>query len=88
MQNIQSKKTMIVLFIILLALVAVVATVSAADTMTAAEASGLDSAVAMFDTQGTGRAPVNGLKGVDGPISGTDHRLISPWVIDPDDYLF
>ena len=75
-----SQKTMIILLVISLALVVAVATVSAADTMTAAEASGLDSAVASVDMQGA--------EGVDGPISGIDHRLISPWVIDPGDFLF
>ena len=76
------QKTMIVFLIILLALVMAVATVSAADAMTAAEASGLDSAIAAVDMQGAGHAPVDGLKGVRGPISGTDLRLFSPWCID------
>ena len=75
MHNIPNQKTMIVLLLILLALIAVVATVSAADTITAAEAFGLDSAVASVDMQGA--------EGVDGLTSGIDHRLISPWVIDP-----
>lgn len=75
MRIISSQKTMIVLLIILLALVMLVATVSAAETMTAAEAFGLDSAVASVDLQGA--------EGVNGPLSGVDHRLISPWVIDP-----
>ena len=78
-----SQKTMIVFLIILLALVMAVATVSAADTMTAAEASGLDSAIASVDMHGAERAPVYGLNGVHGPISSTDHRLFSPWAIDP-----
>ncbi len=88
MRNILRQKRMIVLLIILLALVAVVATVSATGTMTATEVSGLDSAVASADMQGAEGTSDYGFKGVDGPVSFNDHRLISPWVIDADDYIF
>lgn len=83
MHTILSQKTMIILLFILLALVVVVASVSAADLLSATEVSALDSAIVSADGHGAEGVPLYGLKGVGGPISGTDHRLISPWVIDP-----
>lgn len=69
-----SRKTTILLLVILLTLAIAVATVSAAGTMST-EVSGLDNAIAATDMQGEAGT-------VGGPISANIHRLISPWSID------
>jgi hypothetical protein len=64
-----SKKTVIVALVLLIALLAAVMTVSAADV------TGGDMTVAKVVPE-----CVEGFNLT--PISGTDHRLISPWAID------
>lgn len=64
-----SKKTIIVFLIVLLALFVAIMTVSAA------ELSSSDTALARADSYG-----YEGITTV--PVAGTDHRLISPWGID------
>jgi len=79
-----SYRTIIVLLVILLVMVAAAATVSAAESMSATNASGLGTAIAAVDIQGAEGVSVNGLQGVDGHISYTNYRLVSPWAIDHD----
>lgn len=65
-----STKVVIVVLVLLIALLAAVMTVSAADL------SGSEMAIAKVVPYGAEGLTLT-------PISGTDQRLISPWAIDP-----
>ncbi len=75
MQKTSNRRAIAVILLLLLALIIVVATVSAA------EVSGLGTAIAAVDSQG--------LQGINNlPISGIDHQPISPWGIDAVRYIW